>query len=267
MRAAVAIALALGLLAGGGAPAAAGAPGQGAEVASALSSAQDALAAGDYQQAAKISGPLTKTPAPLARGDRAEAWRIYGLAQFFLGERVEAEASLLAFLKLDPDASLDPTLVPPEAVVFFEDVRVRHAGELQKVRSRPKVPKYVWLNLVPAGGQFQNGDRVKGWVVAGASTALLAASVSTFVMLRANCGRKGPAGPFCKNWSAARVEQAVNITTGVGFAGVYIYSIVDGFLGYRRLKEEAAAWERQGAVSVGVSPAVGGASVSLSGRF
>jgi hypothetical protein len=189
---------------------------------------------------------------------RAEAHRIYGLALFLLGLRAESEAALLAYLKLEPDAHLDPALVPPDALVFFEDVRARHAGELIQRRPRPRAKKSWALNLLPPFGQFQNGDRAKGWILAISGVALLAANLTTYAMLTSMCSSEERA---CDDPGTARTLRAVNITSGVALVGVYLYGVVDGYIGYGRARREQSL-----VVGAGATPD-GGASVWIQGSW
>src|SRR6185436_13728464 len=99
--------------------------------------------------------------ARLGRADLAEARRLRGLAAFFAGNLAGSEIELVAWLSIDLDARLDPSVTPPEAMNFFESVRARHAAELRGLR--PKPHRVGALNLLPPWGQFQNGDRTKGW--------------------------------------------------------------------------------------------------------
>src|SRR5262245_25701622 len=112
-----------------------------ADKAADLAAAGQLLANGSYADAASRVAPLLadRTLLPV---ERAEALRIHGLATFFLGDRVAAEGSLRGYLELEPDAHLDPALYPPDAVVFFEDVRTRHAGALRIAKPPPKRKRY-----------------------------------------------------------------------------------------------------------------------------
>jgi hypothetical protein len=221
----VALALALLLTA---APALAQAPGA---VPDALAAAAEALAAGDHRRARA----LAETARAQATGaDLAEAHRLLGLAWFFLGDLARAEAELLAYLRLDLDGRLDPALVPPEAVTFFEDVRARHGAELRARRPRPR--RYALLNLVPPGGQIQNREPTKAWVIGGLEAALAATHVTSYVLLRSWCRREDFT---CRTGDVdvptrARRMRTVNYLAGAALIGVYAYGVVDGFRGDRR---------------------------------
>src|SRR5687768_13541808 len=90
------------------------APAPGAGPAALLGAANAALGAGDPAGAAVLAErAIAADPTP---ADRTEAARVLGLARYFLGQRALAEAAFVEYLLRDPEAHLDPTLVPPEAI-------------------------------------------------------------------------------------------------------------------------------------------------------
>ena len=208
-----------GLIVGAAVPAAAQSP------AARLGEAQRRFAAGAYAQVLEITGPLLGDPT-LGRADRAEAFRLQGLAMFLLGRPAEAEVALYQFLRLDPEAHLDPALVPPDAVTFMENVRARHEGELRALKPRPKKRRYRLLNLVPPFGQFQNGDSGKGYAIGAAELVFLATNISTYAVLARECAED----LTCSlDRSTASTLQRVNqISLGL-LVGVYLYGMIDGF--------------------------------------
>lgn len=237
-------------------------PGADDWAAAAIASAADALDAGDHAAAAASAGRVARSTIPVPEADRAEAFRLLGLARFHLGERAAAEVAFLEHLRLRPESHLDPALVPPEAIVFFEDVRAQHAAELDALRPPPDTVPSPWLNLVPSGGQFQNGDRGKGWLVLGGTAALAAVNVSTFVVLQRWCDdTTSVCGDGGSRGDDARALRAVNLASGVALVGLYAYSVIDGWLGYRASRERAQ--ER----AFGLVPAPGGAALVVGGRF
>lgn len=226
-----------------------------------LRDAARALDAGEHQRAADLArGVLAADRLPAL--DRAEAWRIYGLACFFLEQLERAEAAFLEYLELEVDGRLDPALVPPEAIVFFEGVRARHAAELRQYRPPPRQKRYRALNLLPPVGQFQNGHRTKGWVIAGTGALLLATNVGSYLALRRWCDT---ATGVCQSGDqsrteAARVMRTANLASGALLLGVIAYGIYDGFHHYRATSDSRTA-------AVLVSPLHGGGYLVLSKRF
>ena len=230
-----------------------------------LADAQEQLAAGQYALAAQLAGPLARDPRS-SPPERAEAYRIYGLSLYFLGMRAEAEAALYAFLRLEPEAHLDPALVPPDAVVFFEEVRSRHAGELLRLRPRPHRRHYALLSLLPPVGQIQNGDRTKAWILGGLEASLLAANLGTFLALRSMCRTSDKT---CGDRPGlARFLQGTNVVSGILLATTLVYGIVDGYLGYRRVQREES-WRPPDAPATAwsIDPIPGGAVVTIGRAF
>ena len=244
MRARIAIA-ALAVLALAG-PAA-------ADTAGLLRDANAALGAGDWQRAEQLARALTP---PLEPADRAEAHRILGLAAFFLGRLADAERELLAYMKLDLDARLDPAVTPPEALTFFEDVRARHAAELRALRPRPR--RSLALNLLPPFGQIQNGDRGKAWAIGG-GVVLAAANITSFVFLRRWCSADDRT---CGDHTeGAQRLRAANWVTGGALIALYAYGVIDGLVGTYQYRREADRTQIQ------VVPIEAGGLVVVGGQF
>lgn len=196
-----------------------------------------AATSGDWATVAQLVEPLVQNELPEA--DRAEAHRLAGLSSFFLGRREQAEQHFLAYLRIDLDAQLDPALYPAEAIIFFNDVKAKHSAELRA--RRPKGKRYWVANILPPLGQFQNGQRTKGWVVGGLLTGFLAANITTYVLLRRWCSEAdGTCDEPTDRVDGARVAQNINIATGIGFILTFAYGVVDGAVVYKRQSREQA---------------------------
>jgi hypothetical protein len=210
-------------------------------VASTLREANAAAVSGDWKHVDELVQPL------LVRGvtpaDLAEAHRLAGLAAYFAQNQAGAEAHFLAYLKIDLDGRLDPTLVPPEAVTFFEDVRARHAAELRAMRPRPR--RYWIANLFPPWGQIQNGDHGKAIVVGIGLGAFAITNVTTYLVLRSWCTQTsgpGGVGASCDvtvdHSHTSASLRTLNIASGIGLIATYVYGVYDGVVGYRRRTQE-----------------------------
>jgi hypothetical protein len=233
-----------------------------------LVEASSALGAGEHERAATLANQVARDGRPIDRKDRAEAWRILGLAQYALGHKTDAEAAFYAYLKLDPDGRLDPALVPPDVLHFFASIERRHKTELDALRPRPTRRRSMWLNFVPLGGQWQNGDRTRMWIIGSAGAALLATNIASYVLLRSWCGPPGDSAT-CEDGrtDAARRMQVVNIASGVGLAALYTYSVIDGMRGYERWRREEATPARPQPMAVGIAGDRDSVLLTLGGRF
>ncbi|MBL4633300.1 MAG: hypothetical protein JKY56_05485 [Kofleriaceae bacterium] len=199
-----------------------------------------------------------------SESERAEAFRILGLLAYYEGEIARSRAAFLQYLLLDPQAHLDPAQVPPEVILVFEDVRLRNTAEIDAHRKRPK-KRYAVLNLLPGAGQFQNGERTKGFLLTGGIGALLATNLSTYFLLRSYCDRENRT---CQSngesiGSTARTLKSVNYISGIAAITLYVYSVVDGYKGYRRIQEKESA----PAMSFAVMPSPTGGTLGVSLDF
>lgn len=226
----------------------------------ALRDANTAAAAGDWPRVSALVDPVLRGALPPA--DLAEAYRLSGMAAFYHGRKDLAEAHFLAYLKIDLDGRLDPALYPPDVVGFFDEVRTKHQAELRA--RRPKARRYWLLNLIPPGGQIQNGHRKKAWVVGGLVGAFAIGNVATYLVLRSWCVRvNGPGGSSVTcdedgdHARGASQLRAVNIVTGVGLIATYIYGVYDGVSNFRR-KESMRPF---------VAPVAGGGLLGIGGAF
>lgn len=162
--------------------------------------ARDRYEFGAYADAAAAARGLLAHDQPLPDPVALEAWRILGLAEYQLGNVPAARDAFIHVLSIDPDQTLDPFLVPPPIVEFFDKVRADAEPELAPLRERKRqlqeqerlaeearrrllaeeqirsgppskvvvVQEHIYmLNFLPFGvGQFQNGDTTKGIIIA-----------------------------------------------------------------------------------------------------
>jgi tetratricopeptide (TPR) repeat protein len=174
-----------------------------------LKRARDRYEFGAYADAAAAVQQLLAASPDLPEGQRVEAWRILGLSEYQLGDRGASRAAFVNLLSVDPDYTLDPFLVPPQIVEFFDRIKAEAEPQLQPLRDRRRelkeqerlaeearrkllaeeairagpptklvvVQEHVYiLNFLPFGaGQFQNGEPTKGTIIA-VSQVLLAAT-------------------------------------------------------------------------------------------
>jgi hypothetical protein len=211
----------------------------------ALREANLAATAGDWSRVSAYVEPLLTRQ--LDRADLAEAHRLAGIAALYAQPPQEAlaEDHFLAYLRIDLDGHLDPSLYPPNIITFFANVRSKHAAELRA--RRPKA-KRSWIpSLLPPWGQFNNGDRTKGVVVSVLLGTFLAANVTSYLVLRSWCfkqSRDGHESVGCdattdRNASATTL-RSINITAGVGLIVTYVWGVYDGVRGYRRSRREGS---------------------------
>lgn len=202
-----------------------------------------AAATGDWQRVTALVEPLLRGQLPTA--DLAEAHRLAGLAAYFQGQMQQASVHFLEYLRLDLDGHLDPALYPPDVRTFFDKIKMDHQGEL--LERRPKPRRYFLLNLIPPGGQIQNGESTKAIVLGSLLGAFAVGNVTSYLVLRSWCrpvsGDQG-SSVICdddKNRTHAAAQlRTINIASGVGLILAYAYGVYDGVTVYRRRSRELA---------------------------
>ena len=164
---------------------------------------------GEYGRAIEILQPLLYPEIRLeSEGQIVEAYRMLGVAELFQGHSEAAAQEFRKLLQVRPTYRFDPLLDPPQVVDLFNGVLHAHEAEVttleakqqeaavarqrereqcEKLRAGPTVVEKRFgrssflVNFVPFGaGQFQNGQRGKGWAFLVAEAALAAAAVVAF---------------------------------------------------------------------------------------
>jgi hypothetical protein len=231
--------------------------------------ARDAFARGrtafdraEYQRAIEILNPLLYPDVLLdSESEVVQAHRMLGVAYLFENRPDEAHREFKKLLELRPDYRFDPLLDPQRVVDFFngvlKDEQETIAAILAKRRLVVKKPPPVTLpptivryerhsfaiNFVPFGaGQFQNGERRKGWLFAGTEAGLAAISLGAFVTNLAlygtaphrGCKVATPPGVQCPNGSIDYSDETtsrrlldVQLVSGGMFWAVAIWGVID----------------------------------------
>jgi hypothetical protein len=181
-----------------------------------LKRAKDRCEFGAWADCAGTLRPFLARDPLLNDDEAAEAWRMLGLAEYHLGDRTSARRAFVNLLSFDPDYALDPFLVPPPIVDFFDKVKRENEPDLAPLRERKravreqqrlaeeakrrllaeeqarngpptkvvKVNERIYLlNWMPFGiGQFQNGQKNKGMAIAAGQLTLALVNVAAIVV-------------------------------------------------------------------------------------
>jgi hypothetical protein len=213
-----------------------------------LKTARDDFDFGNYEGVVARLRPLVEALELVRelpqKADRLEALRVYGIACTLTARKTAAEGAFLLLLREDPSTRLDPALVRPEAVAFFEEVRARHRAELLAAYRKNRRPHYWALDLIPLAGQMQNRQWKKAIVFGSIELALLAANITTGVLLK---DYQGNTHDFGTHQSAFEPLRDVNRISFGLLLGVTATGIVDAFVvGARRADRDRETEARLG---------------------
>src|SRR6185312_795439 len=159
----------------------------------------------EYRRAIEILNPLVYPEVLLdSEGEVVQAHRMLGVAYLYTNRPEEAKREFHKLLELRPDYRFDPLLDPQPVVDAFNAVVQEEEAEIAAIELRRRqrdaelaarrqrearlratpAPPLVYerhsylLNFVPFGaGQFQNGQRRRGWLFLGLEGGLAAISV------------------------------------------------------------------------------------------
>jgi hypothetical protein len=163
---------------------------------------RNAFLRGEYSRAIGLLQPLLYPELRLGSEEEVvQTHRMLGVAYLFEKQPAEAKREFRKLLELAPDFQFDPYLDPPSVVEFFQSVVREQRDELGDIEARLKkreaelskrsagilerriVRHSYGINFVPFGaGQFQNGEKKKGWVFLAAESAFALTSVTAFTV-------------------------------------------------------------------------------------
>ncbi len=249
----------------------------------------------EYQRAIEILKPLLYPEVLLdSEGEVVQAHRMLGVAYLFQKQPDEAKREFHKLLELRPDYRFDPLLDPQLVVDTFNAVVKEEETEIAAIENRrrqrdeelaarrqrearlhaaPTVVLYerhsYLLNYVPFGvGQFQNGDRRKGWLFLGVEAGLAAISIGALltnfalygVQPQLKCSMPQQVNSNCPTELVDHSQQQtsqdlarVQLISGALFWAAAIWGVVDALHHYQRdvlLSQPPAA----GDVRIGLGP-------------
>ena len=226
----------------------------------------------EYSRAIEVLRPLLYPELRLeTEGQVAEAHRMLGVAHLFEKQNGLASQEFRKLLQMRPDYRMDALLDPPQVVDFFNGVLREYEGELNQIEQRRKqaeleerqrreayerskngptvverhmIRNSFTVNFIPFGaGQFQNGQRKKGWGFLLSESALGAVSVGAFATNFALYGFRprspcipqdnGPCKIDYTNQHRSEALTRVQVVSGGLFFAVAAWGIADAILNYK----------------------------------
>lgn len=241
-----------------------------------LQRGKNAYDRGEFGRAVEIIRPLLYPEIRLQSDNQIVlARRMLGVAHLFERQEAEAKVEFRKLLQLAPDYHFDPLLDPPEVVDFFNLVRKEYSKELGQLEARRQelekarqrdieacerarggpsiIEKRVGrnsfaLNFVPFGtGQFQNGQRKKGWafltaeaVLGTVSVAALATNFALYGARPQRACRLAVGAQACpadaidhSEEDRSRLLTEIQVASGAMFFAAVAWGIVDAIYAYR----------------------------------
>ncbi len=232
--------------------------------------ARNAFRFGDYDQAITLLDGLL-SPRVLLQDpeDVREALRLLGIAGHLRGDTDTARAAFVRLLSIAPDFHLDPLVVPPRVVEFFEGIRRELAQRLEAFRLRQELERGqgggepapqgwrlrneqvvvernpLWINFLPLGlGEFQLGRRGWGSFFFIGQTLALGADVAGYALVEGSRGDDGKHSP--EDYERARdIYQPMQLAALITLGVFYAWSVVDSLVHWEPERRVTRRWEQE----------------------
>jgi hypothetical protein len=229
----------------------------------------------EYKRAIEILSPLLYPELLLeSEGEQVAAHRMLSIAYLFENREDDARREFKKLLALRPEFRFEPLLDSQRVVTFFEEFlrqEKAYVADLERLRQErikareeekrriasmnltPTVLRYerhsFAVALIPFGaGQFQNGERRKGWWFFGVESALAAVSLGAFVTNFAlygasperGCTMETQGGVSCppgfideSQEDTSRLLLRVQVASGLAFWAVAVWGVVDAVRNFK----------------------------------
>ncbi len=206
------------------------------DAAIALERARAAYEYGDMEMVVDSARVVAEGRAHPSPAQRVQALRLLGIGLFLTGRPEGAETAFFDLLRQRPEAKLDPTHTRPDVVAFFETVRSHHSEEIRQAAERSRPSKHLLLAFLPPVGQFQNGDRARGFTLAAFEVMSLGLAIGTYVQLKKWVNESDQT--FGNHTHDAQTLKVVNNVAVGLFAASVIYGVVDALANFSHHDEE-----------------------------
>lgn len=226
----------------------------------------------DWPRAIEALRPLLYPDIRLeTEGEIVQAHRMLAVAHLYVEQNDLAAQEFRKLLQLRPDYRFDPILDPPRVVDFFNGVLREHEAEVARIEGQRReaeearrregdlrtrgtetvVEKRIGrnsfaVNFIPFGaGQFQNGERAKGWAFLLSESVLGAASLGAFatnfavygITPKRGClvmGRPCPADKIDRSSEErSRLLSRIALVSGGLFYATVAWGIADAIMNFR----------------------------------
>lgn len=220
-----------------------------------LHDAENWFVYGDFERVVLKLSPLVDPTSQLAdRRELARSYELLGLSCFYLRREAEARRYFERLIRLEPEKPLDPLVVPPPAIHFYEELRASMADEI--ARQREALQKQLaeederrrranivvekielrrnsrLMAALPLGlGQLQDGQVLTGGLLMG-SQLLLAGLSGGFFLATENL--RQPSGRYAhSDVSRAEAFQAAQLSCGYAALLIALGGIIHAELTFR----------------------------------
>ena len=198
----------------------------------------------DYATAADSARAALDAFEAYSRDELAQIHTILGLIEYSQNQPQDARDQFTAALSLNPNLTLDPLMVSPKILTFFEEVQAEFSRLQGDDKAASDAVRYVIVEdrrseaalrsmVLPGWGQIHKGDRTKGRVLLGLWGTMVGSTVAAH-LLRANAERdyKAATTPSVAldRYDTFNTWHQTRNALLLGAATVWAYSYIDALM-------------------------------------
>ena len=186
---------------------------------------------GDYATAITY---LTGSLLHLEKPQKKKALELLGIIYFIKGDKQKSRYYFSKLLDIDADYSLDPLFVPPEIVLFFNEIRKQKQSILTTV-TPPEPKRSLFITTVKRGARFLpfgigyavEGKSRKALIFGIIEGFLIVTNISLYYYRR--CALKPCSDKYYPpdRIGEAKTLQTIQLITGYIWISLWGYNIVD----------------------------------------
>jgi len=188
---------------------------------------------GDYARAVTFFTEALAKKTPLKV--KKKCYEYLGIIYFIQGDKEKSREFFMSLLDIDPDYSLDPLFVPPEIVLFFNDLKSKR-GQIVALSTPSPVSSAtkqasLWKKISPylpfGVGYLARGKRKKAIIFGIVQAFLLVTNISTYYYRR--CELKKCSDKYYPPdvIGEAKTLQIIQLSAGYLWLGIWAYNIAD----------------------------------------
>ena len=200
---------------------------------------------GKYEKSIEILEELLNNRKNLNPYSLLNIYQLISRAEYYKGDLKNAEFYLKLLYMFKSDYTFDPVFINPEFIDFANKVYKKYEKEI--IRNKMFLAKLLkqrnpdiygdisknkkfYKNFLPFGiGQFQNGHRYKGYMLAGLEVFFVVTSVVTYGFLKYY---QRDDYTF-ENKDLAYKTKLINNISFYMFGGIYLYATIDAIVYYK----------------------------------
>jgi hypothetical protein len=144
----------------------------------------------DYKRTLNLTDAATERFNDYNADELVLIYQYRALSFYYIGQEDDAKNAFTSLLSIRPDHQLDPVMVSPKIIQFFENLKIQIPEELpDKTRIQTRYvqlhdprPGAGWRSLVlPGWGQIYKRQETKGYIILSAFTLNAAALITSIV--------------------------------------------------------------------------------------